>query len=314
MKLKRIMTVLMVVALLISLSSNLYAAEEQFKIGATIWDMSVPFYSNFIKGLEDGAEQFNFDLLLRDGQGDPSTQVAILQQFIVEDVDLIIIVAGDAEAVLPGILAANDANIPVISANNRVAEGADVLTFVGADDYYFGQQQAKLLIEAIGESGNVGYLMGKLGTTAQILRRNGFKDYLKDYLDIKIVSEISEGWDSAEALAASQDILSNYGTGELDAIVCQGPEAVPGAVYAQDSGREEVKWILGDYPSDVHDAIEDGIIYGTVNQDPYPQAMMSMYMANFYLTDRANHVAANNYFLALPLVTKENVDDFDPVW
>ncbi|NMB01731.1 MAG: LacI family transcriptional regulator, partial [Firmicutes bacterium] len=51
------------------------ASDKQFTIGATIWDMSNPFYSNFIKGLNDGAKEFNFNLLLRDGQGDPNTQV-----------------------------------------------------------------------------------------------------------------------------------------------------------------------------------------------------------------------------------------------
>lgn len=310
---ERIVKVLMVITLVLGLSGNILATEE-FTIGATIWDMSVPFYSNFITGLEDGAEQFDFNLLLRDGQGDPAKQVAIVQQFIVEDVDLIVIVPGDAEAVVPAIQQANDANIPVISANNRVGEGAEFLTFVGADDYYFGEQQAKLLIEAIGEDGNVGYIMGELGTTAQILRRDGFKDYLKNYPEINIVSEISAGWDNAKALAATQDMTSRYSKGDLDAIVCQGPEAVAAAIFADNSGRDEIKWILGDYPSDVRDVIKEGIIYGTVNQDPYPQAVMSMYMANFYLTGRSNHVAASNYFLDLPLITIENVEEYNAAW
>jgi len=59
------------------------ATAKQFTIGATIWNMSVPFYANFIKGLNDGAAKYGFKLLLRDGQGDPNTQVAVVRQFIV---------------------------------------------------------------------------------------------------------------------------------------------------------------------------------------------------------------------------------------
>ncbi|MCL6501583.1 MAG: sugar ABC transporter substrate-binding protein [Pirellulales bacterium] len=198
-------------------------AAPLFTVGATIWDMSVPFYANFIKGLNDGASKYGLKLLLRDGQGDPNTQVAVVRQFIAEKVDLIVIVPGDAQAVVPVVKQANAAGIPVIAANNRVGEGATVVTFVGADDHYFGMQQGKLLVEAIGTSGQVALLMGELGTSPQILRRKGLEEYLKAYPGIKIVSAISEGWDSARALAATQDLLSRYPVGQLSAIVCQGP-------------------------------------------------------------------------------------------
>lgn len=289
-------------------------AAEKYTIGATIWDMSNPFYSNFIEGLNDGAKEFNFNLLLRDGQGDPNTQVAVVRQYIAEGVDLIVIVPGDAQAVVPVIVQANQAGIPVIAANNKVGEGAEIVTFVGADDFYFGQQQARLLIEAIGGKGNVAYLMGELGTSAQVLRQAGFEDVLKDYPEIKIVAAISDGWDSAKSLAATQDILLKHPKGTLDAIVNQGPAGVPGAKYSQQIGRTEVKWILGDYPRDVYEVIKEGLVYGTVMQDPYPQAYEALRMARLYLDGKVDEIPAPNYFLELPLVTQENVDQYNPVW
>ncbi|MDD2202363.1 MAG: sugar ABC transporter substrate-binding protein [Firmicutes bacterium] len=290
------------------------ATAKQFTIGATIWNMSVPFYANFIKGLNDGAAKYGFKLLLRDGQGDPNTQVAVVRQFIVEKVDMIVIVPGDAQAVVPVIRQANAAGIPVIAANNKVGEGAKVVTFVGADDYYFGKQQGKLLVEAIGDSGKVALIMGQLGTSAQILRKKGLDDYLKDYPNIKIVTSVSDDWDSAKALANTQDILSRYPKGQLDAIVCQGPEAVPGAKYSKQAGRTEIRWVLGDYPKDVRDAVKDGTVYGTVNQDPYPQAVEALHMASLYLKGEKSKIPAPNYFLELPLITIKNVDDYPPAW
>ncbi len=306
--------VFVLVLALLLFGSVASAADKQFTIGATIWDMSNPFYANFIQGLYDAAEDFNLNLLLRDGQGDPNTQVAVVRQYIAENVDLILIVPGDAQAVVPVIIQANQAGIPVIAANNRVGEGAEVVTFVGADDFYFGQQQARLLIQAIGTKGNVAYLMGELGTSAQVLRQAGFEDVLKDYPDIKIVTAISDGWDSARSLAATQDILLKYPAGTLDAIVNQGPAGVPGAKYSHQIGRTEVKWILGDFPRDVKEVIKEGIVYGTVLQDPYPQAYEAMRMAELYLTGRDDEIPKPNYFIELPLVTSENVDQFEPSW
>lgn len=311
---KNRLVVALTLLLLVGSSMMALANEKQFTIGATIWDMSNPFYSNFIEGLNDGAKEFNFNLLLRDGQGDPNTQVAVVRQFIAEKVDLIVIVPGDAQAVVPVILQANQAGIPVIAANNQVGEGAEVVTFVGADDYYFGQQQARLLAEAIGGKGNVAYLMGELGTSAQVMRQAGFEDVLADYPEIKIVAAISDGWDSARSLAATQDILLKHPAGTLDAIVNQGPAGVPGSKYTEQIGRTEVKWILGDYPRDVYEVIKEGLVYGTVMQDPYPQAFEALRMAHLYLTGRADEIPSPTYFLELPLVTSENVDKYDPVW
>ncbi|HEX7712690.1 MAG TPA: sugar ABC transporter substrate-binding protein [Bacillota bacterium] len=313
---KRIKKSILFVALLamvFSVSININAA-KQYTVGATIWNMSVPFYSNFIKGLHDGAAKYGLKLLLRDGQGDPNTQVAVVRQFIAEKVDMILIVPGDAQAVVPVIQQANAAKIPVISVNNQAGAGAKIVTFVGADDYYFGKQQAKLLTKAIGNSGQVGYIMGQLGTSAQTLRKKGFTDFLKDYPNIKVVSEISDNWDSAKALAAAQDMLSRYAKGSIDAIVCQGPEAVAAAKFTHDSGRDEVRWILGDYPQDVREAIQNGNVYGTVDQDPYPQAVEGMHMSLLYLTGKKSQIPTPNYFLELPLITKDNVSKYNPAW
>lgn len=295
-------------------SLNILASEKQYTIGAMIWNMTNPFYVNFINGLNDGAAKYNFKLLLRDGQADPNTEVAVVRQFITEKVDLIVVVPGDAQAIVPVLRQANEAGIPVIAANNRAGEGANIITFVGADDYYFGQQQARLLIQAIGESGNVGYLMGELGTSAQVLRKSGFDDVLKDYPNIKIVASISDGWDSAKSLAATQDILAKFPAGKIDAIVCQGPEAVAASKFAEQIGRKEIKWVLGDFPRDVAEVIKSGTIYGTILQDPYPQAYEALHMARLFLEGQVEQIPTPNYFVDLPLVTKDNLDQYNPVW
>src|SRR4051794_38390100 len=51
-------------------------------IGVTVAYLSVPFYAGFKRGLEDGARQFGFEYDLRDGKGDPATELANIQNFI----------------------------------------------------------------------------------------------------------------------------------------------------------------------------------------------------------------------------------------
>ena len=159
-------------------------------------------------------------------------QVAIIQQFITQGKDAIIVTPSDVEGIVPVILEANDAGIPVFAANNRIGEGAEIVTFVGADDVEFGQRQGEMLVNAVGEEAKVGLILGALGTSAQLLREQGMTEYLADYPGVEIIASQTANWDEAEALAVTQDWLSKYGPGEIDAIVVQGPEGVAGAQQA----------------------------------------------------------------------------------
>lgn len=290
------------------------ADAKPFKVGAMVWNTTIPFYSNFLKGLKDAAKKYEIDLLIRNGQGKLETEVDVIKQFIVQKVDFIIVTPSDAEGIVPVIKQAIAANIPVIAANNKVGKGARVLTYVGADDYLFGRRQAELLVQTIGKSGKIGYLMGHLGTSPQILRKKGLMDYLKDYPGIKILTSVSEDWDNSKALAATQDILARYPKGSIDAIVVQGPEGVTGAEYAAQSGRTDVKFILGDYPASVRRAIRKGIVYGTINQDPYPQGFLAVEFAYFWLAKQKVRLITPNAYLYLPIITKENVDQYPAAW
>src|SRR5688572_11199280 len=139
------------------------AAATGKTIGVTVAYLSVPFYAGFKRGLEDGARQFGFEYDLRDGEGDPATEVANIQNFIAEGVDLILLTPM-GEGTVPAIVQANEAGIPVIEVNNRAGFGgdvADVVTYVGADDVEFGRQQARLLDQTYGgEPVKIGYVMG----------------------------------------------------------------------------------------------------------------------------------------------------------
>lgn len=287
---------------------------EDLTIGAMLWNASVPFYSNFIVGLNDAAKDLGVKLQLVDGGGDLGTEVAGIQQLINQGVDAIIVTSSDAQGIAPAVEAAVAAGIPVLAANNRVADDSGAITFIGADDVEFGKQQARLLVEAVGENAKVGYLLGALGTSAQLLREEGLKDVLNDYPGIEIIASQTGNWDAAEALRVVQDWLNRYPEGSIDAIIGQGPEIANAAQWAHESGRTDVLFIAGDYPVEVRQAIEEGYIYGTVNQDPYPQGYRAVEAAVQWVLGEQSKVQTPNEYLELPIVTSDNVADYPPAW
>lgn len=290
--------------------------EDGYRIGYMIWNTSVPFYSNLISTAEATADELGADLDIRSGNGDLATQVSVVQQYIAEDFDMILISPSDPTGIVPAIREANAAGIPVMAVNTMAdtSSGAEVVTYVGVDDIEFGRLQGELLVEAVGEEAKVGYILGTLGTSAQIQRQQGLEEVLADHPGIEIIAEQSADWDNAKALAAIQDMLNRFSAGEIDAIVGQGPESLSGAQDAISSGREDVTFILGDYPADVRQAVIDGTIYGTVNQDPAPQGENAIRYAVEWLDGNESAVPQPQAFIDMPKITADNAEDFAAAW
>jgi ABC-type sugar transport system substrate-binding protein len=288
--------------------------DGEYTIGSMIWNTSIPFYSNLIAGEQEQGEKHGITVDVRNGNGDIGTEVAVIQQFIAEGVDAILVSPSDAQGIVPVIQQANEAGIPVIEVNSTVGDGAETVTYVGANDFEFGQMQGEMLKQALPDGGTVGYIMGHLGVSAQILREDGLMDALADVDNIEIIETQSADWDNAAALAITQDWLNKYGAGEMSAIIDQGPEGATAAQFAHENGRDEILFMMGDYPADVKSGIEAGYIHGTVDQDPYPQGTTAVDMACLVLTGRTDEVPTPTVFLPLPIVTAENVADFPPAW
>jgi ribose transport system substrate-binding protein len=188
------------------------------------------------------------------------------------------------------------------------------VTYVGADDVEFGRQQARLLDQVYqGQPVKIGYIMGIPGTSPQIMRAEGFREVLAEHPEYEIIAEATNDFNDAKALAATQDLLTRFPKGALDVIVMQGPEGVSSAEFARQNGREEVAFILGDYPANVRQAIIDGDVLGTINQDPYPQAYEAMHMAWLYLNGQEDQIP-KPFFQDLPIITIENAEETPPAY
>ena len=282
--------------------------------GSMIWNASIPFYSNFIKGQQEQADALGVTLHVLDGKGSLEAQVAAMEELITQQVDAILVTPSDPKGIAPIVNRATGAGIAVFAVNNRVDASAQTVTFIGADDVVFGRKQATLLAQTVESRGKVAYLMGEIGTSAQLLRKQGFEEELAAVSQVTVIDSQTSSWDSAKALTVVQNWLTKYPVGELDAIVGQGPEAANAAKHVRDTGRTDVAFILGDYPVEVRDGIIDGSIVGTVNQDPKPQGERAVEAAWQWLTGEQSKVLRPNEYLALPIVTKDNVDQYPAAW
>jgi ABC-type sugar transport system substrate-binding protein len=148
------------------------------------------------------------------GKGDAVTQNNCIDQFIADDVDLIIVHPIDAAAVGGAIKRANEKDIPVVSFISYVpsSTGAKMLFTLDADQVQAGrnagEELVKLLTEKYGEpKGEVLEVQIIMTSSAGQDRYNGFHEVVDKYPNIKVTSKDSES-DPAKGTQIIQDWFS----------------------------------------------------------------------------------------------------------
>jgi ABC-type sugar transport system substrate-binding protein len=123
-----------------------------------------------------------------------------------------------------------------------------------------------------------------------------------------------DNWVNSTNLSDAQDLLSKYPKGTLQAIIAQGPEMYVGAAYAVKVHRTDVKFIAGDYSTQVEAAIKAGQLYGTVNQSPITEGTDAAQDAYYWLTGKKSLVETPDAYVPLPIVTAANVAKYQAAW
>jgi ABC-type sugar transport system substrate-binding protein len=159
-------------------------------------------------------EDMGWGYLFCSGKGDPVTQNDCIDQFIAQDVDLIIVHPIDAAAVGGAITRANEKGIPVVSFISYVpaSTGAEMLFTLDADQVQAGRNAGEELVELLTEK--YGKPMGKVLEVQIIMtssagqdRYNGFHEIVDQYPEIEVVSKDSES-DPAKGTQIIQDWFS----------------------------------------------------------------------------------------------------------
>ena len=267
----------------------------------------------FIKdGAKAKAEELGVVFREADAQEDVIKQQDLVNAFIAEEVDVLIVVPVSTDAMDPIIAAGNDAGIPIVFVNrnpfgeNEPPEGT---YYVGSEEVVAGQQQAEYLGELMGdEGGKVFVLQGKLDNEAAIKRTSGFVDTVEEkFPNIEIVAIEVGNWQRDQGVSITENWLTAYGE-EINAIVANNDEMALGAVEVlQRAGRDDVIVLGVDFTPDAKAAIEEGTMVGSVRQDLAGQGAGGVQIA-FDLFNGG--VTETRVMIPFVLITAEDVGDY----
>ena len=189
-------------------------------------------------------EENGYYLLFEDGQQQQENQLKSIRNFILQEVDYIIldpIVETGWDAVLQE---AKDAGIPVILADRSVkVEDEDLYTcWVGSNFHEEGRRAGEWLLDYLEEQGrseetiNIVTLQGTIDSSAQIGRTEGFKSILDTQANWNMMEYQSADFTQAKGKEVMSYFLEKYD--DIDVLVSENDNMTFGAVEAiREAGR-----------------------------------------------------------------------------
>jgi len=304
-------TMLLAVLLLAVLATALAAGCQRgggegggARIGLSVSTLNNPFFVTLRDGAQSAADEAGAELIVSDAQNDTAQQQDDIQNFVTQQVNVILVNPVDSDAVVPAIEAANQANIPVI-ALDRGASGGELATTIASDNVQGGNLAGEELIRLVG-SGSVAQLEGTPGADPARDRGQGFQDAIDAQSAVEVVASQSANFDRAEGLNVAENILQ--ANPDIAGIFAQNDEMALGAVQALGgSAGDDVKVVGFDAIEDALSAIQDGTMNATVAQQPAEIGSLGVENAISVINGES---VEENIPVEVQLVTPENVSEF----
>ena len=153
---------------------------------------------------------------------DAAGQLEDIRNLVSAGVDAIVVNPADPAGIQAALAEATAAGIVVVAVDQAVTEPSAYIISNNQEQYaYLG---AKWLFEQMGGKGNVVYMRGAAGASADSDRDKGFKRALAEFPDVKVAHEVFTGWQQDQG---KQQILDFIATGApIDGIWTSGIDNV----------------------------------------------------------------------------------------
>lgn len=256
-------------------------------IGVSVLTLTHPFFQDLTDAVREEAAALGYEAVITSCEFDVARQRNQVSDFVVQNVDAIILAPCDSKAIGTAIREANQAGIPVFTADiASLADAGEVISHVATDNLAGGHRAAEAVLEAIDRNGTVA-IIDHPEVESVILRTRGFHEAIDAAnaagASVEVVAQLPGGGVKDRAFRAAEDLLQAHP--DLDAIFAINDDSALGALAAiEKAGRSGRIRVIGfDGTLEARRAIRDGKIYADVIQHPREIGRMSVHSVADYL-------------------------------
>ena len=243
-------------------------------------------------------------------EDDREQQVQVVEGFLSQGVDGIVLAPLDDRALVRPVLEAKRAGIPTVIFDSDLASD-EIVSFVATDNYKGGELAADRMGDLLDGQGRVLLLRYQEGSASTTARETGFLDRMRnEFPGIDVISSDQYAGPTRDtAKRASENLLNRYGR-DVSGIFCVNESSTAGMLLAlQDMGRAGAVTFLGfDASEPFIAAIRQGQLHGIVIQNPVNMGYLGVKTMVDHLQGRPVEKRVDT---GVWLITPENLDSPD---
>ncbi|MBB5041413.1 ABC transporter substrate-binding protein [Shinella fusca] len=259
--------------------------KDTYKVGFAQTESNNPWRIAQTNSMKSEAEKLGYQLVYTDAASSAAKQVADVNSMIAQGVDVIFLAPREEKPLIPAVMAAKKAGIPVILLDRSVdpslaKAGEDYLTFIGSDFVQEGKRIAEWLVKNANGKSKIIELEGTTGSSPANDRKKGFDEAIQAAGGFEIVASQTGDFARDKGRQVAEALLQAHP--DADIIYAHNDEMAMGAIAALEAaGKVPGKDVLVlsiDGGKEAVQAVVDGKIAAVVECNPRfgPKAFETM--------------------------------------
>jgi ribose transport system substrate-binding protein len=251
------------------------AKKDKYKVGFSQTVSDNPWRLAETQSMKDEAAKRGWEIVVTDAGGSAAKQVADVDSLIAQKVDAIFLAPQEEKPLVPAVMKAKAAGIPVILLDRTVDQtqaqgGRDYITFIGSDFVEEGQRVAEWLIKKTGGTAKIIELEGTTGSSPANDRKKGFDDAIKSQSGMQILASQTGQFNRDKGREVMATLLQAHP--DVTVVYAHNDEMAIGAIAALEAAGkkpgQDVTVVSVDGEKDGLQAIIDGKLGATCECSP----------------------------------------------
>jgi galactofuranose transport system substrate-binding protein len=209
--------------------------KDTYKVGFAQTESNNPWRLAQTTSMQDEAAARGWQLVYTDAAGSAAKQVSDVNSMIAQSVDLIFLAPREEKPLIPAIMAAKGAGIPVILLDRNVDQtlakaGEDYVCFIGSDFIEEGKRVADWLVANAAGKSKILQLEGTTGSSPANDRKKGFDDVIAANAGFTLLASQTGDFARDKGRQVAETLLQAHP--DADIIYAHNDEMAIGAISA----------------------------------------------------------------------------------